>query len=87
MKLMPCPVNGLRPVSEFVYGGEYRVMPDPDQASDVQWADYVFNRTSLPGIKREWWYHAPSGTWFIAERDVQADVVHRTYLPGEGPAT
>jgi hypothetical protein len=28
----------------------------------------------------------PSGTWFIAERDVQADVVQRTYLPSEAPA-
>ena len=27
MKLLPCPINGLRPISEFVYGGEYREMP------------------------------------------------------------
>ncbi|MEY2854751.1 MAG: Sarcosine oxidase, delta subunit family, partial [Pseudomonadota bacterium] len=24
MKLIPCPLNGLRPVDEFVYGGEVR---------------------------------------------------------------
>jgi len=85
MKLLTCPINGPRPVAEFVYGGEYRKMPEPDAATDAQWADYVFNRASLPGIKKEWWYHLPSGTWFIAERDVQADVVQRTYLPREAP--
>ena len=83
MKLMPCPINGPRPVSEFVYGGEVREMPDPDTASDAQWADYVFNRSGIPGVKKEWWYHGPSGTWFIAERDVTLDVILRTYLWGE----
>jgi sarcosine oxidase subunit delta len=70
-------------VSEFVYGGEVRAMPDPDAASDEQWADYVFNRSGIPGIKKEWWYHTPSGTWFIAERDVSGDCILRTYLWGE----
>lgn len=83
MKLMPCPINGPRPISEFVYGGEVREMPDPDAVSDAQWADYVFNRSGIPGVKKEWWYHGPSGTWFIAERDVGRDVILRTYLWGE----
>lgn len=83
MKLMPCPINGPRPVSEFVYGGEVREMPDPDTVTDAQWADYVFNRSGIPGVKKEWWYHGPSGTWFIAERDVTLDVIVRTYLWGE----
>ena len=83
MKLLTCPINGARPVSEFAYGGEYREMPDPGTAGDAQWADYVFNRASVLGVKKEWWYHLPSGTWFIAERNVQTDVVRRTYLFGE----
>jgi sarcosine oxidase subunit delta len=86
MKLLPCPINGPRPVSEFAYGGELRPMPDPDACSDEQWADYVFNRNGAPGVKKEWWYHVPSGVWFVAERDTAADVVTRTYLWGEGPA-
>ena len=85
MKLITCPINGPRPVSEFAYGGEFRDMPDPEGVTDDQWTDYVFNRTSVPRIAKEWWYHLPSGTWFIAERDVAADVVHRTYLFSEGP--
>ena len=86
MKLLTCPINGPRPVSEFVYWGEVREMPDPDQASDEQWADYVFNRNGAAGVKKEWWCHAPSGVWFIAERDTTADRVLRTYIYGREPA-
>lgn len=80
MKIMTCPVNGERAISEFVYGGELRSMPDPNQADDATWAAYVFNRNSLPEVKREWWCHVPSNTWFIAERDTLTDTVLRTYL-------
>ncbi len=79
MKLMNCPLNGPRPVLEFAFGGELRAMPDPDRASDAQWADYVWNRNGAPGVKREWWCHVPSGFWFIAERDTLRDVVIATY--------
>ncbi len=84
MKIMTCPVNGPRPVSEFACAGEWRQMPDPDTATDVEWADYVFNRNGSTGIKREWWCHTPSGVWFIAERDPVADKVVATYLFGHG---
>jgi sarcosine oxidase subunit delta len=84
MKLLNCPVNGPRPLSEFVFGGEVRGMPDPTAATDAAWADYVFNRAGEPGVRAEWWYHSASGTWFIAERDVLNDVFLRTYLYGQG---
>jgi len=80
MKVLACPVNGPRPISEFAYFGEVREMPAPDRASDVQWADYVFNRNGAAAIKKEWWCHVPSGVWFIAERDTTNDHVVRTYL-------
>jgi len=80
MKLLTCPINGPRPVSEFYYWGEIRLVPDPDTCSDAEWAAYVFNRNGVPGTKKEWWYHMPSGTWFIAERDTLRDEVKRTYL-------
>lgn len=85
MKLLRCPLNGVRPISEFAYGGEVRAMPDPDAATDAQWASYVFDRSGVPGVKREWWYHLASGTWFIAERDVASDTVRATWLPHEVP--
>jgi sarcosine oxidase subunit delta len=80
MKLMTCPLNGPRQISEFAYGGELRDVPDPSTASDAEWTDYVFNRNSLPAVKREWWCHTPSGVWFIAERDTLTDTILRTYL-------
>jgi sarcosine oxidase subunit delta len=83
MKLLLCPINGLRPVTEFFYWGEVRDMPEPDTASDETWADYVFNRNGAPALKKEWWYHLPSGVWFIVERDTLLDEVKRTYLFGQ----
>jgi sarcosine oxidase, subunit delta len=80
MKLLNCPVNGVRPIAEFVYGGEYREMPNPDTSDDKTWASYVHYRDNAPGLKKEWWYHTPSGTWFIAERNTLTDEVMTTYL-------
>jgi len=80
MKIMTCPVNGPRAISEFAYGGEIRTMPDPASCSDDEWADYIFNRNGSPGVKREWWCHTPSNTWFVAERDTARDVILRTWL-------
>ena len=85
MKILNCPVNGPRPIQEFTFGGEVRTMPDPATATDAQWADYIFNRQGQPGVKREWWYHIASNTWFIAERDNVSDQILRTYLFGREP--
>jgi sarcosine oxidase subunit delta len=79
MKQLRCPLNGIRPVSEFAYGGEVRPMPDPDRCSDAEWTAYVFERSGVPGVKREWWCHMASGYWFIVERDTLRDIVIDTY--------
>jgi sarcosine oxidase subunit delta len=86
MKLMVCPMNGARPISEFVYGGEVRPMPDPQTVDDVAWADYVFNRNGAAGVKQEWWCHTPSNTWFLVDRNTATDEILRTYLYGEEAA-
>lgn len=86
MKLLKCPMNGIRPISEFVFGGELREMPNPESATDQEWAAYVHNRNGAPGLKKEWWYHAPSGTWFVAERNTLTEEVLRTYLYGQEAA-
>ena len=75
MKLLNCPHIGLRPVSEFSYGGEAIAEPDSTACDDSAWADYVFNVNGEPGIRREWWHHGPSGIWFVFERDTQTDAV------------
>lgn len=82
MKILTCPLNGLRNISEFVYGGEVVDMPDPNRCSADEWADYVFLENNTAGVVREWWYHAPTAYWFIAERDTVSEQVIRTYDAG-----
>ncbi len=82
MKLIPCPLNGPRNVSEFAYGGEVMTMPAPD-APEAAWHDYIFNRANAAGVVREWWLHIPTSYWFILERDTVTDAVIRSYRPDE----
>ena len=79
MKIMRCPLNGPRNISEFVYGGEVVGMPDPETASDAEWADHVFLEDNRRGVVREWWLHVATAYWFIAERDTATDEIVRTY--------
>lgn len=79
MKLIPCPLNGLRPAEEFICAGEVRAMPDPAATTDIDWAHHVFNRDGSAALKREWWCHVPSGYWFVAERDTATDEIHATF--------
>ena len=83
MKLMKCPLNGERNISEFAYGGEVVDMPDPASCDDAEWADHVFNRDNRRGLVREWWCHVPTAYWFVAERDTATDEIVRTCPPGE----
>ncbi|MCB1882902.1 MAG: sarcosine oxidase subunit delta [Geminicoccaceae bacterium] len=78
MKLMRCPLNGERNISEFVCGGEVKAMPDPDKASDADWGRYLFFEDNPDGEIVEWWLHAPSSYWFIARRDTRTEAVLET---------
>ena len=79
MKIMPCPLNGPRNISEFTYGGEFKQMPDPATCSDAEWADYVFNSENRAGVVVEWWMHNASSYWFLAERHTVTDEIIRTF--------
>ena len=37
MKILNCPLNGPRNISEFVWGGEVREMPNPADLADRDW--------------------------------------------------
>ena len=79
MKLLTCPLNGPRNITEFTYGGEYHVMPD-DQTSDArEWAEYVFFHDNQAGVVLEWWCHTATSFWFLAERNTVTDEVVRTF--------
>lgn len=83
MKVMRCPLNGERNIDEFTYFGPVRERPDPETASDTDWAHYIFVVPNPFGLLREWWCHTPTNFFFIAERDTVTDAIIRTYPPSE----
>ncbi len=83
MKILNCPLNGPRNISEFAWGGEVKAMPDPARCGDRAWADYVFLEANKAGVVREWWCHLPTSFWFVAERNTVTDEVIRTYPANE----
>jgi sarcosine oxidase subunit delta len=80
MKIMNCPLNGPRNISEFAYGGEVRAVP-ADDADAGDWAEYLYIKANQPGIAVEWWIHVPTSYWFMAERDLRTDEILATYPP------
>lgn len=81
MKQLRCPMNGMRNVSEFTYGGEFRV--EPAVGDERAWAEYVFFDENAAGTVIEWWCHTASACWFLAERNTVSDEVIRTFLFSE----
>jgi sarcosine oxidase subunit delta len=79
MKILICPLNGPRNISEFSYGGEYHPEPDPATSDDRTWAEHVFFHDNSAGIVIEWWCHTASSYWFLAERNTSTDEVLRTF--------
>ena len=77
MKILNCPLNGPRNISEFAYGGEVQDLP-PAEAGVREWADYVFIERNVRGHVREWWVHLPTTYWFIVERDTATNEIIRT---------
>ena len=85
MLLIECPWCGARDESEFAYGGEAHVVrPDPDGATDEEWADYLFFRKNPKGDHLEQWCHA-SGCrrWFNVRRDTMTYEIKHVYRIGE----
>ncbi len=76
-------MNGPRNISEFIYGGEVKKMPNPKECSDEEWADYVFFHNNDIEVVKEWWCHNPSSYWFIVERHTASDEIISTYDPEE----
>ncbi|MGH8504007.1 MAG: sarcosine oxidase subunit delta [Gammaproteobacteria bacterium] len=83
MKIMHCPLNGPRNISEFVSFGAVGEMPEPHRTDDDQWAQYVWMADTPVGVVREWWCHVPTSYWFIAERNTVTDEILRTYPASE----
>ncbi len=78
MKIMTCPLNGPRNISEFVSAGEVKPTPDPASATDAEWTGYLFLEENRAGEIYEWWLHAPTNYWFIARRNTVTDEILET---------
>lgn len=79
MKILRCPLNGPRNISEFSYGGEYHPLPDPSSCDRREWARHVFFSDNSAGVVTEWWLHNATSFWFLADRDTRTDEILRTY--------
>ena len=83
MKIMTCPLNGPRNISEFICGREVKEMPDPSSCSDETWAAHLFMEDNVAGDVVEWWMHAPTSYWFIARRNTVTQEIIKTYTVEE----
>lgn len=73
MKFIELPKLGRRPATEFVVAG--LLEPEPAELAGINPGARVFNRTSIPRERTEWWYHTPSQVWFLVTRDTASDRV------------
>ncbi len=80
MKIMTCPVNGPRNISEFVWGGRREDRARPGRAR-CRLHDLSLLEDNTAGIVHEWWVHAPTNTWFIARRNTITDEILETMTP------
>jgi len=83
MKILDCPLNGPRNISEFTYGGEFHPMPDPVNTNSREWSEYVFFHDNEAGVVTEWWCHTATSYWFLAQRNTITDQVLRTFPADE----
>jgi sarcosine oxidase, subunit delta len=78
MKILHCPLNGPRNISEFICLGELKPLPSPD-AEPSEWAKFAFLENNLAGVVRERWMHIATNYIFVVERDTLSDAIIRTY--------
>jgi sarcosine oxidase subunit delta len=67
--IFPCPDIGVRSRSEFRWGGYVK---SKDEGAAPEWRQQLW-LGEPSGAMREWWFHIPSETWYIAERDVSSE--------------
>jgi sarcosine oxidase, subunit delta len=78
MKILHCPLNGPRNISEFACLGEVRAAPVAN-ADVAAWADFTFMERNPAGPVREWWIHLATNYVFVVDRDTRTDRVLATY--------
>ena len=89
MLRIPCPYCGTRDQDEFKFGGESHITrPEhPEQASDAEWAEYLFYRKNPKGVHFERWLHSfGCRQWFNLARDTVTHEIIEVYMMGEKPS-
>jgi len=82
MKVLNCPLNGPRNISEFVCLGEVKPSPNA-QAGPQEWSEFIFMEKNPAGPVREWWLHVATSFLFIVDRDTRTDEILATYRIGD----
>jgi sarcosine oxidase, subunit delta len=82
MKILNCPLNGARSISEFACLGEVKTLPAAN-AETAAWAEYVFLERNPAGPVREWWIHIATNYIFVVDRDTRTDEILATYRIGD----
>ncbi len=86
MLLIPCPICGRRPESEFSYAGQAHIArpADPAATDDADWTDFLYARTNSKGEHAERWRHTHGcGRFFNAVRNTVTDRFVTTYPAGQ----
>ena len=79
-----CPNCGDRDEVEYRFGGEAAAKRPRIDATDAEWADYLFNRTNTKGVHVERWCHSYGcGHWFNVIRDTVTHEVQAVYRIGD----
>ena len=82
MKILECPLNGPRNISEFVCLGEVKPMPEA-KAGAAEWSAFTFAERNPAGRVREWWIHGATNYVFIVDRDTRSEEILATYRIGD----
>jgi len=88
MLRIPCPYCGIRDQVEFQFGGESHLSrpAQPDQASDLEWAEYLFYRKNPRGVHYERWVHGYGcRQWFNLARNTLTHEIIEAYPMGQLP--
>ena len=88
MLRIKCPWCGERDQTEFLYGGQAGIVRPvaPEQADDLQWAEYLFYRDNPRGPHCERWVHSwGCRQWFNVVRDTVTHEIFQVYPMGRTP--
>jgi sarcosine oxidase, subunit delta len=84
MMQLNCPWCGVRDEPEFLCGGAAAIVRPAVDASDQEWAEYLYFRHNPKGVLQERWRHAYGcGQWFNVARNTVTHEVLAVYRINE----